>query len=108
MASEIVHITFEKLTGLKGTFEGTFECMSLSPVKEGDVIVLRYLLEDDYGVIFSNGDVDFALLFLMFENNRMDYIRHFVIGRNFLISRLCSYGRGAESGYNKNASQSPN
>jgi hypothetical protein len=103
--SEIVHITFEKLTGLKGMFEGDFECMSKDPIKEGDILVLRYVLEDDHGFIFSSGENEIALTFLRFENNKTDYLRHFSIGRNFLVSRLHTYGGDGRVKIN---SQSPN
>lgn len=90
----ITFIRFEKLTGLKGTFEGTFEILSNSEPENGPV-VLRYILEDNNGVVFSQNENNIVVLFLPSESDdwRQNYIEHFKSGRNFLITKL-GYGRG--------------
>lgn len=100
--SEIVHITFEKLTGLKGTFEGVFVCDEELDV-QAPLVFNAFMVHNSDFVFTQNGKyVYMKPLESMFILN---YIEHFLSGVNFNIAKW-SYGRGA--GYNKSISNSPN
>lgn len=107
--SEIVHITFEKLTGLKGTIEGDFIATNFglwSPMVDTSLPVIFLTdgpLDDSKGQLFFRQGEKYFLLKALFMN--CNYREHFTSGTNFLIKEW-SYGRGA--GYNKGISQSLN
>lgn len=99
---EVVHITFEKLTGLKGTIEGDF----IRVADAGRDSVNRVLVfrgGDLYSVKFSEGDANFEFQFTpqLTIRERMDFYNHFAIGRNFLIKEW-SNGGGVRTDVNKN------
>lgn len=92
--SQIVHITFEKLTGLKGEIEGWFMC---DPKKIDISIPLVYRCNS---IIIGKG----ALQFIFSQCNYYvgleavggdinNYLEHFKYGTNFLI-KSWSYGGG--------------
>lgn len=98
--NQIVHITFEKLTGLKGTIEGDFICVpesidaKLPLVFEADLIHLGYF-------VFRQGEKDIPISPVSFEQYS-NYAGHFIYGTNFLIKEW-SYGGGVRIN-----SQNPN
>jgi hypothetical protein len=93
--SEIVHITFEKLTGLKGTIEGEF--IVSRPVKSG-VVVYKGFNCRTKKFYFSGG----MTILCARKEDTADYSEHFSGAVNLLIAK---YGRGGGVKIN---SQSPN
>lgn len=95
---EIVHITFEKLTGLRGTVEGDFIAYNYGlwhPIVDTSLPVI-FLTEgpngDHMDFVFSQSEKHFVLRPIN-ENERENYLEHFQYGMNFLIKEW-SYGRG--------------
>jgi hypothetical protein len=85
--SQIVHITFEKLTGLKGTIEGWFEC---DPKSIDLQLPLVYRYSRLGHVNFTNGENKVRLYFLksdpwQWKTNFVEHIKH---GVNLLITRI--------------------
>lgn len=102
--SQIVHITFEKLTGLKGTIEGVFEFdpdlidfeAPLVYASSAMIVHMRNGVATGMvtgNVIFSHNERFIMLEFLPNEKNMKDYIQHFESGRNFMVKEM-SYGGG--------------
>jgi hypothetical protein len=91
---EIVHITFEKLTGLKGSFEGNFICYDkLDP--ELPLVFNAFLLSNMEFVFTQNGQ--YVYMKLVNWRESINYLEHFISGVNFLIKEW-SYGSGVDTG----------
>lgn len=93
MASEIVHITFEKLTGLKGTIEGWFEC---HPEAIDETIPLILINDDLPTLVFEQAEDNFIYITPVEPVAIPNFKEHFQYGVNFLIKEW-SYGRGASA-----------
>jgi hypothetical protein len=94
--SQIVHITFEKLTGLKGEIEGDFICdlRDSSRIDKRLPIIFKEGHKDLMGnntLLFTQGDEWFTLT--VQDNQFQNYLEHFMYGVNFLI-KSWSYGGG--------------
>lgn len=99
---EIVHITFEKLTGLKGTIEGYFIA---DPENINVKLPIIYEPELCFGfpfLTFSQLGTNITIRPAVMSDLE-DYKEHFERGTNFLIKEL-RYGGGRI----QTASQSPN
>lgn len=104
--SEIVHITFEKLTGLKGTIEGDFIAYNfgLWDTLFDKSLPVVFLTDGPYGdLVFRQGYKYFVLRPAQ-QKEIGNYSEHFKHGVNFLIKEW-SNGRGERITVN---SQSPN
>jgi hypothetical protein len=101
--AEIVHITFEKLTGLKGSIEGEFVITNTKQLQ--GVYVFRSWTPSN--ILLTQGNDILLLHFLPHLSLKecKNYREHFRSGTNLLIKEWRSYdaGRGAE-----HISQSPN
>lgn len=97
---KIVHITFEKLTGLKGTIDGWFKC---DPNAVDSKLPIVFITVCDLGITFrQNGKLlgfDFAGGKSIAE--RDNYAKHFRYGSNFLIKEISDSGA-------RSVSQNPN
>lgn len=83
--SEIVHITFEKLTGLRGKLEGWFECDPKSIDQSVPIIFDR----PKFGcVVFRQQGKDIRLFYPKGTawTDKVSFVEHFRHGVNFLIS----------------------
>jgi hypothetical protein len=99
--SEIVHITFEKLTGLKGTIEGTFivSNFGLWPKMVDTALPVVYLGDGmasggEINMVFRQG-VQYFILQTFQPDGGENYFEHFEYGVNFLIKEW-SYGGGVK------------
>lgn len=86
---EIVHITFEKITGLKGTIEGDFHVTGLVDFRI-PLIYLKVISGCEF--LFRQGK-DKVYLRPVDIESLGNYKEHFEHGVNFLIKEW-SYGRG--------------
>lgn len=98
--SQIVHITFEKLTGLKGEIEGDFIAYNyglFTPMVDLSLPVV-FLTDgpngDQTDFVFRQNEKYFALRPVN-QNERSNYEEHFTYGTNFLIKEW-SYGSGVD------------
>lgn len=98
---EIVHITFEKLTGLNGTFEGVFICEEKLDPKM-PLMLDAFLLSKMEFVFLQDGRYVYMKLANWRES--INYLGHFMYGGLLLIKEW-SYGRG---GGIKITNQNPN
>lgn len=100
--SQIVHITFEKLTGLKGEINGDFIAYNYglwSPMVDLSlpVVFLTSGPNGDYtDFVFRQNEKYFALRPAN-QNAWSNYQEHFTYGVNFLIKEW-SYGSGVDTG----------
>lgn len=88
--SQIVHITFEKLTGLKGEIEGDFIC---HPETIDPTIPLILINDELPRLVFEQAEDDFIYMQPANMNQFNNYKEHFKYGTNFLI-KSWSYGGG--------------
>jgi len=95
--AEIVHITFEKLTGLKGTIEGIFVCED--KVDPSLPLVFNAFLMHNMTFVFTQ-DGKYIYMRLVNWRDTVNYFEHFIHGVNFIIKEW-SYGRGVGT-INKN------
>lgn len=98
--SQIVHITFEKLTGLKGDIEGCFICdlADCDRINKALPVIFREGHKDILGnnmLLFTQGNHWFTLT--VQDNQFHNYLEHFLYGVNFLIKEW-SYGSGVDTG----------
>lgn len=93
----LVHITFEKLTGMKGTFEGVFYCNQVIS-KEIPIVFSGYYLSNQEFVFTQDGKYFFMRAVQPMET--LNYFEHFFYGVNFMIKEW-SYGR-KHKGYCQN------
>lgn len=92
--SQIVHITFEKLTGLKGTFEGVFVCDN--ELDKCLPLVFNAFLLSKMEFVFTQ-DGKYVYMRLANWRESVNYLEHFIYGVNFLIKEW-SYGSGVDTG----------
>lgn len=90
MASEVVHIKFEKLTGMKGDIEGDFIAYNFglwNPIVDPHLPVV-FLTNGGPGeemlFVFSQNEKHFVLD-PVDKNEDRNYLEHFTSGVNFLI-----------------------
>jgi hypothetical protein len=89
----VVHITFEKLTGLKGSFEGVFICdVELDP--KLPLVFNAFLLSKSQFVFTQGGK--YVYMQPVESIHTLNYIEQFYHGVNFLIKEW-SYDSGARS-----------
>lgn len=99
MASEIVHITFEKLTGLKGTIEGVFICED--KLDASLPLIFNAFLIHGMTFVFTQGE-QYVYMKLVNWRDSVNYIEHFMYGRNLLIKKWSNGGGVRVSGQNPN------
>lgn len=104
--SQIVHITFEKITGLKGTIEGWFEC-------DPETIDPRFPLVYRYNrlghINFTNGENKVRLYFLTSDHWswKQNFVEHIKHGVNLMITKIEQNYSGS-GGSKKIYNHSPN
>jgi hypothetical protein len=92
---EIVHITFEKLTGLPGTIEGDFVCED--KVDTRLPLILNAFLVHNMTFVFTQ-DEKYVYMKLVNWRETVNYLEHFLYGRNLLIKEWTVYGSGVDTG----------
>lgn len=90
--SEIVHITFEKLTGLKGTIDAVVECKDPGRIDLRLPIVYIGYLGIQKRLVFRQTPNWFYMKLVDLAGFK-NYHEHFKYGTNFLIKEW-SNGRG--------------
>lgn len=95
----LVHITFEKMTGLKGTFEGIFIC-DAALNQNLPIIFVAYLQSRNVYVFTQNGK--YVYMRAANTSDTLNYLEQFYYGVNFLIKEISGSGGG------KVHSQDPN
>ena len=93
MATEIIHITFEKITGLKGTFEGDFICEDFHKLDKRLPLIFNAFIVSKGEFVF----VQDGRYFYMRPVNpgwTLNYVEHFYYGVNFLIKEWSNGGGG--------------
>lgn len=92
--SQIVYITFEKLTGLKGTFEGVFICEDELDARLP--LLLNAFLISKMEFVFTQ-DGRYVYMKLANWRESLNYLEHFMYGGLLLIKEW-SYGSGVDTG----------
>lgn len=92
--SQIVHITFEKLTGLKGDIEGDFICIhdNAEKIDPRLPIILDAYCISKGSIVLRQGNTKIAVRPVE-SRFYMNFLDHFRYGTNFLI-KSWSYGGG--------------
>lgn len=82
---EIAHITFEKITGLKGTFEGVFVCDQ--KLDETLPLVFKAWIQQSNKFVFSQ-DEQLVYLRPLDLKDTLNFMEQFYYGVNFLIKQV--------------------
>jgi hypothetical protein len=91
--AHLLHITFEKLTGLKGDIEGDFLISGAFDLLRPIVFVLHI---ESVGTFFTQDDRIFTI---MPVGQPVDsYAAHFEYGMNLLVKEARGYGSGVDTG----------
>lgn len=90
--SQIVHIKFEKLTGLQGDIEGDFLVSGYFDFRLPIVFVYHV---DHIGSFFTQNDHIFIIRPI---SGMQNYGEHFEYGMNLLVKEACAYGSGVDTG----------
>lgn len=80
----LVHITFEKITGLPGTFEGEFICDNR--LEKNMLLIFNSFLADSTFVFTQDGK--YIFMRSVTPTASLNYLEHFYYGVNFLITEL--------------------
>lgn len=86
----LIHITFEKITGLKGTFEGIFICDGV--INTALPLTFNSYLQERQEFVFTQ---DGRYIFMRAANSSetLNYLEQFYYGVNFLISESDGGGK---------------
>jgi hypothetical protein len=82
----LVHITFEKITGLKGTFEGVFVSDDMISKKLPLVFNAFILAQNQF--VFTQGG-KYIYLRPAESVSTINFLQHFASGVNFLVKDIC-------------------
>lgn len=93
--SQIVHITFEKLTGLKGDIEGDF-IIDHGKIDQESPLVFIAFVTTTGNLVFNHGKSQLWIRAVQFQDN-INYFEHFRLSVNLIIKEW-SYGSGVDIG----------
>lgn len=93
--SQIVHITFEKLTGLNGDIEGVF--LVDGHPDERLPLVFEPTMSQDFEYFVFRQEKNYFVVTAVQSSENADFFSHFKFGMNLLIKEW-SYGSGVDTG----------